>query len=449
MSGWKIVKKQGETPYSYIHNNSGEFTVGKSLCGGVPDDCSAFTEYSVTAKIEEDTTKFDGFEQRCGEIPKELSGISCNQDALVMWFNYDDNKSYNDILDNNSVFYIKNVDECRHVIISNNLRVGSQKFDTSAYTDSGFPDIVRTEHLCGFGSTVNGHPYDDKKYNDNTKYDGHKIKYAVSGDTIPTNTLVGNNELVELYFPHYSVSGDNETTVRNIADGAFSGNTRLSAVTFNNVENIGNSAFHDCIELEFVDWGHNACGVSKLKTIGNDAFNWCKANCIITPDSLESIGERAFFTQSTNFIKLNDGLKTIGAGAFGSRISQAHTAKTVTGSSLYIPNSVSSIGENAFANRIANIYWDIENENPLTSSNTPILFTLVPGIDVYIPLINNITKMDNLFQRFNVGVENIRFYINSNLLDEMRRRYPYCEFYDDLTWRDEHTGNWPYVRRTS
>lgn len=362
MSGWKIVKEQGETPYSYIHNNSGEFTVGESLCGGVPDDCTAFTEYSVTAKIEEDTTNFDEFVQKCGDISKTLNGISCNQDALVMWFNYGDNKSYTDILDNNSAFYIKNVDECRHIIISHDLRVGGQEFNKKTYEDSGFPKIVVTDYLIGKSSMT-------PKYSAETSYNGHKIKYAVSGDTIPTNTLIDNNELVELYFPRYSVSGDNVTEVKNIAEGAFSGNTRLSAVTFNQIETISANAFTKCSALEHIDWRHSFCpSFSIVKTIGREAFKEC---------------------YKLNYVNLPPILKEIGAYAF------EETMQNTENSCLYIPTSLDVIKMYAF--REINpkcIVWKITDDGLLkdgllskndSSDYNPVFSFKSSPIYVYLP----------------------------------------------------------------
>lgn len=345
--------------YAGVHNNSGEFTYGQTLCPGTPSDCSLDIEYSVTANIEEGDN-FDSFTGTCGNISKAISAKGCNKESLVMWFNQDSNKSYDSVLDDNSIFDIKNVDECEHIIISDGgIREGGQNFEDASYKDSGFPSIATDP--CS--STSGG------KYAAGTTYSGHKIKYHVTSDTIPANFYQNHDELVELYFPHMYRSTDKGKNTRIIGDRAFFGCQRLSAITFSAVERIENNAFKDCYYLRSIDWGHVGCCDSHLKTIGDYAFRniICDIDlCLDKLKNIETIGVGAFSNEGVQCIRKNltlptskkytevstycfmnshvmfseipPNIKKIGEGAFYGHCCQE----------IKIPNTVTEIGKQAF-----------------------------------------------------------------------------------------------------
>ena len=247
MGGWKIDAEQSSK--ESIHNNSGEITYGDSLCSMIPSPCSAHATENITAYIEEDTTNFDQFSD-CGKISKSNVLMSCNNDMLVMWFNGGTNIVYPSILDDNSIVDIKNIDECRHVVIKN-LKTGEQEFDTDRYIDSGYPAIA-------------ANPYDSDtslqsyKYKLGDEVPGHKIKYRVTKNTIPSAWFNNHYVLVELYFPHMS-----RPYITTISSGAFSGCTNLSAVTFSAVQTIEEKAFYGC-GIQMVDWRHKNCCNSSI-----------------------------------------------------------------------------------------------------------------------------------------------------------------------------------------
>ena len=158
------------------------------------------------------------------------------------------------------------------------------------------------------------------------------------------------------------------TTVREIADHAFS-NVKIETVKIpDSVTIIDGRAFFDCSNLTNVTIGNS------VTSIGDWAFSKCKSlTSIIIPDSVTSIGAGAFFECSSltsivvdennskydsrnncNAIIENssntlifgcknttipDGVTSIGVGAF-------FGCSNLT--SITIPDSVTSIGEDAF-----------------------------------------------------------------------------------------------------
>ena len=82
--------------------------------------------------------------------------------------------------------------------------------------------------------------------------------------------------------------------------------------------------------------------ISKVKSIGNDAFTSCKSlKSIVIPDSVKSIGDYAFYwCTSLESIIIPDSVKSIGYGAFEYCLSFE---------SVIIPRFVKNIGEWAFA----------------------------------------------------------------------------------------------------
>jgi len=87
-----------------------------------------------------------------------------------------------------------------------------------------------------------------------------------------------------------------------------------------------------------------------LEEIGQSAFITQNIKSIKMPSTLKIIGQGAFSDQGNNIngsdsleeIILNEGLITIGSGAFA-----CYKAKVIK--DLYIPSSVQSVGQNAFA----------------------------------------------------------------------------------------------------
>jgi len=405
-SGWTYIKEN--EGYVDLLDNSGEITYSSSgICGGVPSSCETTAEFLYNIGLVDWTMSGD---DPCN-IVKSVDRIpSCNQEMLVCWFNdggSSGNTSYSDILTDYGaeIFVRKNVDECNHVMIisgdpstqdySNYQFVHGNKtqyFSTSGYTDSGYP-VIATDPDNGDFSP---------KYSSGTTYAGHKIKYLPNTDTISGTCIVNNPNLVELYFPDYGNDKDySGCTIKNISNGAFSGNTNLSAITLNAVETIGNYAFSECTSLVNIDWGRKCCNdkSSKVSSIGNFAFYGCTYIGILCLDQLSevrTIGIDAFagcnhletlrLPTASTYTKIEqscfEGCDELGLVNIPSNIKEIESrAFYGLGQNRYpsnypkviIPNSVKTIGDSAFGGHLShgiNVYvswgWSSDTQHHVT-----------------------------------------------------------------------------------
>ena len=125
-------------------------------------------------------------------------------------------------------------------------------------------------------------------------------------------------------------------SVKSIGNYAFRNCESLQSVTIpNSVTKIGNEAFWGCDSLQSVTIPNS------VTSIGNKAFNDCKSLQSITiPNSVKSIGDGAFREcDSLQSITIPNSVTSIGEGAFSTCVSLQ---------SVTIPNSVRNIGNHAF-----------------------------------------------------------------------------------------------------
>ena len=187
----------------------------------------------------------------------------------------------------------------------------------------------------------------------------------VTSLTIPTNIT----EIKQFAFSDYD-SLTNITipdSVTSIGDSAFWSCESLTSVTIgNSVTSIGDSAFWHCESLTSVTIGNS------VTSIGKRAFTWCPSLTSITiPNSVTSIGEDAFYDcDSLTSVTIPNSVTDIGGAAFASCNSlKAFYGKFASSDNRYlivdgvlnsfatgcgateytIPNSVTSIGDSAFA----------------------------------------------------------------------------------------------------
>ena len=205
-------------------------------------------------------------------------------------------------------------------------------------------------------------------------------------------------------------------SVKSIGDDAFQYCENLTSVTIpNSVKSIGSYAFEDCENLTSVTIGDGVKGIGVYAFDGctsltavhiSDIAAWCKIKFydnplsyagrlylngeevkdLVIPNSVESIGDDAFRgCTSLTSVTIGDGVKSIGESAF-------YGCENLT--SVTIPKSVTSIGAWAFAatdglkeikvDKDNLVYDSRENCNAIieTASNTLIVGcrqTIIPN----------------------------------------------------------------------
>ena len=117
------------------------------------------------------------------------------------------------------------------------------------------------------------------------------------------------------------------------------------------LETIGDGAFYNCATLGHVEFP------STLKTIGDNAFYNAYGGSLFELPSAVTIGDSAFyFAGIKGLVALPDGLTSIGAGAFESCGN--------LGSTLYLPASLETIGDNAFKGNLLLQYVIVDSPTP-------------------------------------------------------------------------------------
>ena len=111
---------------------------------------------------------------------------------------------------------------------------------------------------------------------------------------------------------------------------------KLKSIGLSNIEYIGTEAFNGCESLQDITIP------SSVTYIGDGAFSWCQSLQSITiPNSVTKIGDEAFFwCQSLQSITIPNSVTSIGDKAF----SGCKSLQSIT-----IPNSVTKIGDGAFS----------------------------------------------------------------------------------------------------
>ena len=190
--------------------------------------------------------------------------------------------------------------------------------------------------------------------------------------------------------------------LEKIGNRAFA-KTKISNVTFNNVETIGNSAFENCESLTTISIN------TSCSSIGNSAFKGCiSLTSFVIPTGVETIMDNTFsYCGGLTSITIPNSVTSIGDYVF---------YKCTGLTSIKIPNSVTSIGKSAFngcteltevhINDLAtwcNISFDSSNANPLCYAknlylNNKSVKTLV------IP--DNITNINN-YAFYNCDIDKI------------------------------------------
>ena len=229
-------------------------------------------------------------------------------------------------------------DSLTNVIIGDSVKnIASDAF----YECNSLTDVYYTGDLAGWcGINFSDYPANPMHYADNLYIDGNLL----SGDVVIPDT------------------------VKSIAPYAFYNCKSLTSVTIpDSVTNIGYDAFCSC------DWLTNITIGNSVTSIGDRAFFYCsRIKNITIPDSVTSIGENAFTSRDITNVFIPESVTNIGKRAFGGASIEVSKSNTVYSSDEYgvlfnkektqiiaypytntrtsytIPNSVISIGDEAF-----------------------------------------------------------------------------------------------------
>ena len=160
--------------------------------------------------------------------------------------------------------------------------------------------------------------------------------------TFLTPTTVGVSEIVEEPYGHLVIPGsvyyeDGEYAVVSIMRHALDDNEAITEVTVpNTVQVIEESAFADCINLEYV------LIPGSVKEIGTFAFGRCESLTAVSLNSgIEVIGTQAFRSSGISFIRIPETVEQIGRGAF--EYCQSLTSVD------FMSSSPPTIGQDAFS----------------------------------------------------------------------------------------------------
>lgn len=155
---------------------------------------------------------------------------------------------------------------------------------------------------------------------------------------IKPNALNSSNDIPPIQKKFTTINGGNGLT--KIPVDAFIYQASLTTINgFSNVTEIGEQAFYQCSDLKTVGWDW-----TKITKIGNSAFDGCTSldnnGEFIDLQSIEELGQAAFFTSLVNRVKFGEKLTKIPDYLFQNSWMLQE---------VIIPNSVETIGKNAFS----------------------------------------------------------------------------------------------------
>ena len=261
-------------------------------------------------------------------------------------------------------------------------------------------DTNKTVEVTYLGSS---YYYDDDEYTgsvvipESVTYDGTTYSVTSIGDEAfsrcwrLTSITIPNSVTSIGWKAFYGCSGltsiEIPNSVTSIGRYTFYNCSGLTSITIpNSVTSIGEKAFSGCNGLTAVHISDLAawCGISfgsydanPLRYAKNLYLNGKKVTNLLIPDSVTSIGDAAFANCiNLKSITIHDGVKTIGEDAF-SGCSKVET--------IYIGNSIESIKNYAFANCNNIFEIEIASKKAITASGNIFSSDAYNNACLYVP----------------------------------------------------------------
>ena len=364
------------------------FTINYNLNGGVnnKNNVDHFDLEDTTIYLFAPTKEgysFEGWKYNGEFVDKIDASIACNITLEAVWSPYE--------------YEIKEDDNGKYASIIS--------FDES------ISDIVIPKYI-----EVNGEQIVVKVIKDNTFYDNGKITSITIPDSVTTigdSAFSGCSSLTSIYIPNsvttigdYTFSGCSNLTTVTISDNsqlttigveAFSGCSSLTSIYYipDSVTTIGAYAFYECSKLTiYCEASSQPSGWSSSWNSSNRPVVWnCISSFEISDEGLHFVvaldenGDKYItivgYTGSSTNVVIPSSINVNGEDIPIKEISEEAFYNNDNLTSIYIPDSVTTIGSSAFYNcdSLTSIYipdsvttirgWAFENCSSLTSIYIP------------------------------------------------------------------------------